>query len=101
MTKNILGYSFEGPFQKDSNAIRNQLGVYVVYDNAGTKVVDVGQSETLSDRLSDHEREDCWKRNDWSSNVANIYVRYISSQVERGRIEQEIRNHYGPPCGER
>ena len=101
MTKNILGYSFEGPFQKDSGAIGNQPGVYVVYDNAGTKVVDVGQSETLADRLSDHDREDCWKRNDWSSYIANIYVRSINSQVERDRIEQEIRGHYGPPCGKR
>ena len=100
MIKIILNHSFEGPLRKDSN-IGNQPGVYVVYNNAGTKVVDVGQSETLADRLSDHDREDCWKRNGWSSKVANIYVRYAKSKVERDKIEQEIRAYYKPPCGER
>ncbi len=101
MTKNILGYSFEGPFQKDSGAIGNQPGVYVVYDNAGTKVVDVGQSETLADRLSDHDREDCWKQNGWSSNEDNIYVYYVDSKADRDIVEQSTRTVFKPSCGER
>ena len=99
MTIHIGKYNFDGPFT-DTSKLKNQSGVYVILcsnGNSNWKVVDIGESQSVRERVENHDREDCWHRQCQSTlAVAVLY----SNQKERMRIEQELRVQYKPPCGD-
>lgn len=96
-------YPFQGPFESIySTAMRS--GVYAVLDgpmiNGQYKVIDIGESADIQNRLLTHDRSVCWLRNSaWGLRYA---VCYTLSENQRYNIEQDIRNRYYPlPCGKR
>jgi len=101
MSIKIGNYNFEGPFAS-VDELKKQSGVYVVLGrNASTdrwNVVDVGESENVHDRMDNHDRSDCWRRQGYASIMVAVY--YCNEQ-QRMRIEQELREQFNPPCGKR
>lgn len=95
------GYAFEGAFT-DPASLEQRSGVYVIWCKTGDnwKVLDVGESHNVQDRVMNHDREDCWERN--CTGVIYYSVTYTPNLQQAGRkqIEQEIRNLTNPPCGE-
>ena len=99
------GHRFDGPYPT-SASLENRSGVYVVWceDGGEWAVLDVGESEEVRDRLLNHDRTDCWRRN--SSKGGTIYysATYTPGEEQAARImiERLIRGATVPiPCGER
>jgi len=67
-------------------------------------VLDVGESGQVGSRINDHDRSDCWSKNCPNKNIwVCIYktptAQYTSQQ--RRDLENKIRSHYMPTCGDR
>jgi len=104
MSLTIVGQTFQGPFFNNSS-LEERSGVYVIvtrrYSNDKYTVVDVGESATVKSRVSNHERSSCWNRNNLGElKVAVCYTPNLG-QPGRKELEQKIRNHYAPTCGDR
>jgi hypothetical protein len=104
MTIALAGYTFEGPYTLPSK-LANRSGVYAILTQTSSnnyKVVDVGESADVRDRVENHDRSDCWKRN--SSPISPRYAAHYTpgmQQPGRAKIEQKVRDTYNPPCGDR
>lgn len=100
MSIRIGKYTFEGPYSS-TNLLEDRSGVYAIIDDKsdGLNLIDVGESSALKSRVENHERSDCWKRNNIGK--LKVSVLYTPNQHQSGRmlIEQEIRNQYSPVCG--
>jgi len=101
MSINIDNYNYEGPFG-DTSQLKNQSGVYVILGRSSNahdwNVVDVGESATVRDRVENHDRSACWKRQGHSQlQVAAYYC----NERERMQLEQQLRKQFKPPCGDR
>lgn len=101
MTISIEGITFQGPGPL-KNIFKNKSGVYVVLTRTlegRYKILDVGESENIWERINSHERKTCWKRNAQFGGFISFAVFYCD---ERSRmiIEKKIRNGYKPVCGE-
>jgi len=75
---NIGRYRFLGPFY-DILAIRNISGIYAILDcrTSGTYVLDIGESESLRDRLASHDRSPCWcQHRHGRLGIATLYLPY-------------------------
>ena len=101
MSINIGKYNFEGPFTSTGN-LKNQSGVYAILgrnsDADRWNVVDVGESGTVRERVENHDREPCWKRQGYRQLAV---AAYYCPEAQRMRIEQELRAQFNPPCGDR
>jgi len=100
MTTKIGTHEAEGPFSiEDTDSLRRQPGVYVVFgnrDNLDGSVLDVGRSESISQRIDGYHREFCWRNQGYGQLwLAAIYAGVEDSKV----IERELREKYDPPCG--
>lgn len=95
-------YEFEGPYTNAGN-LQDSSGVYVIVDSVNGQYypIDCGESATVKSRVENHDRADCWERN--SSGTLMVAVLYTPHLQSAGRIavEQEIRNAYAFPCGDR
>ncbi len=93
-------YSFEGPFASAAD-LREASGVYLIstVTSAKThKVIDVGESGDLNERVINHDRAPVWKRHEQSG----IYMSaYYCAESTRMAIERELRLYFDPPCGDR
>ena len=102
MSINIGNYTFEGPFA-DPASLKNASGVYSVLTRSnGTdsySVVDIGESGTVRDRVTSHDRDECWKRQKKAAGLA--YAAYYCDERTRLAVEQTLRTKYNPPCGDR
>ena len=95
-------YSFEGPIVETKN-LEDRSGIYAILDsyNNSYTVIDIGESSEVKTRIENHDR-----RTDWNRTVngiitfAVLYTPYYD-QIQRIRIEQELRAKYKPTCGER
>ena len=96
----IAGRSFQGPF-KNFSELEHKSGVYVIIGRDGNtdwNVIDVGESEDIFNRVSNHDRSYCWSNQGY--NQLAILV-YYTNYYDRINLEQKIRSDYTPPCGER
>lgn len=102
MTIDIGQYRFDGPYTTTDD-LEDRSGIYVIlcYQNNEYIVIDVGESATVRSRVDNHDRKDCWGRK--CQGVLYVVVYYTPNLQQPGRmaIEQEIRDTYNPPCGER
>lgn len=102
MSIKIGNYTFEGPYTK-VESLQDKSGVYVIlcHNSQNYNVVDVGESATIKSRIENHDRKDCWKKN--CSSTLEVAVLYTPNMQQAGRmgIEQELRDQYKPPCGQR
>lgn len=64
MSINIGSYHAEGPFGNENN-LQARSGVYVILGRHSTastwNVVDVGKSQNIRERVSNHNRAPCWR----------------------------------------
>lgn len=95
-------YTFEGPYT-DTSKLQNRSGIYAIHCCRDQKyfLIDVGESSDLKDRVENHDRKDCWKRN--CSGTLTVSVLYTQNLQQPGRIaiEQAVRNQFRPSCGQR
>lgn len=97
----IAGYSFEGPYQSMGH-LKDKSGVYAILSpssNNNYDILDVGESAKVKERVDNHDRENCWKRNANSRSVR--YAAYYTGASARMKIENVIRNRYNMPCGKK
>jgi hypothetical protein len=94
------GYDFDGAYA-DPACIKSQAGVYVIWCQTGGswKVLDVGESEDVKARLSNHERATCWRK--YCTDFLQYSATYTPGMSADGRrqIEALIRQAEKPPCG--
>ena len=76
-------------------------GIYIVYGftdhNNGNQIRYVGESNNIKNRMSGHEKEDCWKKN---QDDIEIYVYKEENESIRKHIEQNIIDELKPPCND-
>lgn len=93
-------YQFEGPYINTRN-LANKSGVYVIttlMSEGLHKIVDVGESHLIKDRIFSHDRKEQWIRHQ----LNDLYVAalYCNEQT-RMLVEQHVRTSHSPPCGVR
>lgn len=93
---NIQGYEFEGPFPLYTSSFNGVGAVYVISDDKNSSI-DVGQTDNLKERMSSHDREDCWVKNATGKIV--VYARVINKEEDRLFVESKIRNAHKFTCG--
>ena len=97
-------WTFEGPYQlTETWRLQDRSGVYAILCRRADSyyVVDVGESAQVKTRIETHDRKDCWQRNCKGTLMAAVYYTPRLQQAGRMQIEQEIRQQYQLPCGER
>ena len=102
MSIQIGNYTFEGPYFS-TNFLENRSGIYAIHDfyNGKYYPIDVGESAQVKTRVKTHDRRDCWIQNSNGTLAYSVYYTPNLQQSGRMRIEQEIRNTYDYPCGQR
>ena len=98
-------WQFDGPYAQVGN-LNNAQGVYVILGRNSTAdnwtVVDVGESgEGVYDRVLNHDRENCWKRQGFQYLAVSVLYTPGYSDAQRRVIEQALRNLFQPACGVR
>lgn len=95
-------YNFEGPYGT-TDQLQDRSGVYVVLSLNGNQygVIDIGESATVKTRISNHDRQPCWRGS--ATGPLSVAVLYTPNEQQSGRmtIEQELRAQFNPPCGQR
>ncbi|MCU7859297.1 MAG: hypothetical protein KZQ86_05580 [Candidatus Thiodiazotropha sp. (ex Lucinoma kastoroae)] len=101
MNINIGNYNFYGPFASASG-LQNQSGVYAILGRNGDseqwKVVDIGESARVQERVANHDRASCWNRKGHSRIAA---AAYYCAEPQRMNVERVLRSQFDPPCGDR
>ncbi len=104
MSITVAGHEAEGPYSNTSK-LENKSGVYLILTrpdkDSKWKLIDVGESKEVRDRIEDHDREDCWDRKD--RGLRGFAVIYTPGKQKEGRmeIEQDIRSKRSNLCGKR
>ncbi len=98
-TFSLWGHTFYGAYSTPG-ALASMPGVYVIWceRKIAWKVLDVGECEDVRERVSNHERVVCWKRNCYAS--PRYCAFYSSNAAERRALVEKIRRIARPPCGE-
>lgn len=101
MSIKIGKYNFEGP-DTSTDSLKNQSGVYAILgtnsQNQDWNPVDIGESARVRDRVENHDRQNCWNRQGYSTlAVAVLYC----NEPQRMQIERELRQQLNWPCGDR
>ncbi len=102
MSITIERFPFEGPFYVASQ-LNERSGIYVFFDyyHEEYSVLDIGESHFGNTRLPYHDRSACWARiKKKTIEYAALYTPNLQ-QTGRKKIEQELKEQYNPPCGER
>lgn len=94
----ISGYTFAGPYDSVEQ-LNDESGVYVVVtgETGNWKLLDCGESPKVKERVSNHERRECWQRNAVEGRIAF----FVKNAEVKGRqmIAEEILNENEFPCG--
>lgn len=102
MSLMIGTYTFEGPYSS-TEYLENRSGVYAILCQVSGEnyVIDIGESSEVKNRIENHDRKDCWSKK--CSGQLLVCVHYTPNLQQTGRksIEQDLREQYKPPCGER
>ncbi len=93
---NLNGYNFEGPYDFASDDFNEVAGIYAIVSQ--NKVVYVGITDNLKERMSGHHKEDCWRRNILATNC--LYWLRESNEIRRQQIERGIIDNYEPVCND-
>lgn len=91
----LFGYLFDGPYSL-SAPFNDVPGVYLILD-AVKRVVDVGQTDKLGQRIPSHDRSPCWQRNQ----ANQLWFAREPAEPNRLALECALRNQYHPSCGVR
>lgn len=88
---------FEGQFNFDLSFTNTFACVYVIVQvtSYGRKIIYVGQTDNINERLLNHHKKDCWRR--YVKNNS-LYIYKENSLNSRLLIESLIIRQYNPPC---
>jgi hypothetical protein len=108
MSSNVTigGQTFVCVALKDAD-FRDVAAIYVilcVQEGGKWKILDVGQTGELGQRIDSHDRRSCWERNCPNKNIwVCVYPMPTSKYTKEDRLkfEKALRAQYKPPCGER
>jgi hypothetical protein len=100
-TFSLRGHTFYGAYSTAA-ALASMPGVYVVWCERRItwKVLDVDESEDVRERVANHERTACWKRNCRGAGSIRYCAFYSSNKTKRKLLVEKIRRIARPPCGE-
>jgi hypothetical protein len=102
MSITIGNYAFEGPFP-NAASLKNSSGVYAVLTRATVNdsysVVDIGESGSVRDRVTNHDRQESWKRHAKAAGLS--CAAYYCDERSRMALEATLRGRYSPTCGDR
>ncbi len=94
---------FLGPVAKISD-LPQKPGVYLVLSQCENeqdfRALDVGESQDIRDRISRHNRADCWREHAAGRQIYYYYC-LCRGENERMDLEYKLRRLYNPSCGER
>jgi len=93
----INNYDFEGPYSL-SSSFNEVAGIYVIYTTQSW--LDVGETDKLGSRISNHERKKEWYRYAEGLPIWLAFLE-VSDSGRRLQIESELRSLLQPICGER
>jgi hypothetical protein len=101
MTVIIGGYIFQGWYFL-VNTLDEKSGIYAIgcEKDRKVRVLDVGESSNVRDRVKNHDGKDCWDRHCRGGTLK--YAQYATpnkQQVGRKAVEQNIRKKEDIPCG--
>lgn len=92
-------WNFDGPFST-TQPVQNRSGAYAILTRPpGTqtyRVVDAGESGDVRFRLDNHDRADCWRRN--NAGELAVAVLYCDER-SRMAVEARLREAFNPACG--
>lgn len=93
-------YTFNGPFTQVSDLL-TESGVYLisVFENGYHRVLDIGESDNIHNRVKNHDRADQWAKHG-SGQVLHASTFYCDEPT-RMAIERQLRAVCNPACGER
>lgn len=94
----IHNLSFEGEFFFNKNFNTTFPCIYLIVQNTQefvNKIIYVGVTEDINQRMSNHHKIDCWKRH---VNSNSLYILKQNNNSERLLIESLIIQQYNPPC---
>ncbi|ACL66329.1 conserved hypothetical protein [Anaeromyxobacter dehalogenans 2CP-1] len=99
------GLEWDGTF-KDPNRFKGVGGVYMVWCKKGEdwKVLDVGESGNVAERLANHDRALQWALHAaFAGGEVHLAAHYTLGADADGRraIEHKLRELTCPPCGVR
>ena len=99
MAISISGYNFEGPYDS-SDQLARRSGVYVVGNWKGKRprIIDVGESSDIRNRIKTHDRKNCWWQQ--AGNNYQFCVHY-APEARRMSIAKKIREERNLPCGKK
>lgn len=101
MTVEIGGYTFQGWYMYIST-LPEAAGLYAIgcKKDENVKLIDVGESGDIRERVENHDRKDCWEDECKDGEIRYAYLRTPGkSKPEREEIEKDIRDKEDPPCG--
>ncbi|MCA8936492.1 MAG: hypothetical protein KDB68_09815 [Planctomycetes bacterium] len=97
-------YKGAGPYD-ETGSLQDTSGVYVILgrntDSEKWKVVDVGEGKGIKTRVETHTRKSCWTGRQYTALAVSPIYTPNKQKTGRMEIEQDLRGHYNPPCGER
>lgn len=95
---NIGGYQFEQGYPLITTTFNDIAAVYVIYTNQ--LWLDIGETDQLETRISEHERRPCWQRNAGTLPVY-VAVHPEANQQTRLLVESYLRSQLKPTCGDK
>ena len=100
MTVKIGGYTFGGWYSYIST-LDEEPGIYAIgcEKDDKVKVIDIGETDNIQERVKTHDRKDCWERECKDGTIKYAQYKTNIDQEEREKIEKEIRDAVDPPCG--
>jgi len=98
MTIQLSGTTFSGPYFHTRQFDPDFACVYVIL-NPLNQVVDIGQTNSINNRIISHDRKDCWYTH--GCNDQGLYVHISNDENYRIMLERVLREVYMPLCGER
>ena len=99
-----LGAGWRGVFFEEGSLMNNP-GLYAVIDSrpfsTGSRLLDIGESAQIRDRIKHHERRPCWEGH--SSGQLGFATWYLPDSTDQQRRNHEsfFRWQFGPVCGVR
>jgi predicted GIY-YIG superfamily endonuclease len=94
-------YSFEGIYS-DTSPLKDMAGVYLIIVKKNDKYypIDIGEAKEVKTRIENHDRKDCWKKHCPINDLfyAPYYIEH-GGKTSRVKVEQDIREYYNFPCG--
>jgi len=93
----INGYNFEGPYDFVNTNFNEVPRVYAIVEQ--NKLIYVGITDNLKERMANHHKENCWRKNISTTNC--LYVLRVDSENDRQIIERGIIDKYNPICNDK